>query len=331
MAKDDTNDWAEIDVSGKKQDGPKVDFEIETPPDLAADKAEDKGEVKKPEPTGDEDLGDVQTAGAQKRIKQLLRRAKEAEERAARAEQELGRATAVIHDGAKHIVEAEAKTIELTEKQVQDKLSLARDAFKKAHESGDSDSLVKAQEMIADATADLKLLHVRKGFMEERRAKETKTPAEAPARTASPVSPSRLAKEWSEKNDWFGEDDEATGYALTVDAVLKREGFDPNSPEFYTEVDRRVAKRFPEHYKGAASRADEEEGQETRKRESRPSQQVAGQSRTPAPKKVKLSQDDVRLAQKWGIPLERMAAEKLKFDIASETGDYTNIQLGAEN
>ena len=59
---------------------------------------------------------------------------------------------------------------------------------------------------------------------------------------------------------------------------------------------------------------------------SQPAQVVAGASRTPSPsssKKVKLSQEDVRLANKWGISLEQYAAEKLKVENAD--GEYTTI------
>jgi hypothetical protein len=53
---------------------------------------------------------------------------------------------------------------------------------------------------------------------------------------------------------------------------------------------------------------------------------VAGASRsTPSSnKKVKLTKEDVRLAQNWGIPLEQYAAEKLKVENAD--GDYTAIK-----
>jgi hypothetical protein len=52
---------------------------------------------------------------------------------------------------------------------------------------------------------------------------------------------------------------------------------------------------------------------------------VSGASRSSptSGKKVKLSKDDVNLAQKWGIPLEQYAAEKLK--VSQADGEYTNI------
>ena len=57
-----------------------------------------------------------------------------------------------------------------------------------------------------------------------------------------------------------------------------------------------------------------------------PSQVVSGSSRSsPNSKKVKLSQGDIRLANKWSIPLEKYAAEKLKTEKAE--GEYTTINM----
>ena len=106
--------------------------------------------------------------------------------------------------------------------------------------------------------------------------------------------------------------------ALTIDATLKQEGYDSSSPEFYQEVDRRMKTEFPHKFSGEASA---EVG-------SQPTQQVvAGQSRSSTTsakgKKVKLTQEDVRLAQKWNIPLEKYAAEKARADRAA--GEYVPI------
>ena len=58
------------------------------------------------------------------------------------------------------------------------------------------------------------------------------------------------------------------------------------------------------------------------KETSNPSQVVAGTSRTPASKKIKLTQEDVRLANKWNVPLEQYAKEKAK---VSDSEEYTTI------
>jgi len=101
---------------------------------------------------------------------------------------------------------------------------------------------------------------------------------------------------------------------------LKEEGFNPTDDDYYTEVDNRLKEAFPHRYKT-------EEVEEVRKQETSPAQVVAGGTRsTPSSnKKVKLSKEDVRLANKWNIPLEQYAQEKLKANSAE--GEYTTINM----
>ena len=95
---------------------------------------------------------------------------------------------------------------------------------------------------------------------------------------------------------------------------------DPKEDEFYEEVDRRLAAAFPHKFSG---NTETPVPQET----STPAQVVAGAPLAPkasSGKKVKLTQEDVRLANKWGISLEQYAQEKLKIERAGD-GGYTNI------
>jgi len=53
---------------------------------------------------------------------------------------------------------------------------------------------------------------------------------------------------------------------------------------------------------------------------------VGGASRTSSAssgKKVRLTKEDIRLAEKWGISLDKYAAEKLKVEKAD--GEYTTV------
>ena len=131
---------------------------------------------------------------------------------------------------------------------------------------------------------------------------------------AAPPDPK--AAQWAAKNDWFGTDNVMTAAALAIDAELKGEGYDPEDQDFYKEINKRVKSAFPHKFGEDQNRV-----QETI---ATPAQVVSGGSRSSptSSKKVKLSKEDVRLAQKWDIPLERYAAEKLKVD--SSEG-YTNI------
>ena len=107
-----------------------------------------------------------------------------------------------------------------------------------------------------------------------------------------------------------------TTLALELDQTLKSEGYDPSEEAFYNEIDNRLRQQYPDRF-----------GVDTRQQETTsPAQVVGGASRTPSSskgKKVKLSKEDMRLAEKWGIPLEQYAAEKLK--VEKSEGDYTTV------
>ena len=137
-----------------------------------------------------------------------------------------------------------------------------------------------------------------------------------------PVQPDPRAVDWQANNEWFGKDNIMTASALAIDAELKNEGYSPNDEDFYDEIDKRMRTAFPSKF------TEKEEPVTTERNDgsSSPSQVVAGGSRSsPNPKKVKLSQEDVRLANKWGIPLEQYAAEKMK--VTKSEGDYTTINM----
>ena len=137
-----------------------------------------------------------------------------------------------------------------------------------------------------------------------------------------PVQPDPRAVDWQANNEWFGKDNIMTASALAIDAELKNEGYSPNDEDFYDEIDKRMRAAFPNKF----TQTEEPVTTERNDGSSSPSQVVAGGSRSsPNPKKVKLSQEDVRLANKWGIPLEQYAAEKMK--VTKSEGDYTTINM----
>ena len=196
-------------------------------------------------------------------------------------------------------------------------MELARAAYKSAHEEGDTGKILQAQEFLNEAQNDLKALGATKAQFEQ----QPQQPVQQPQQQAQPQGAADpRAIEWSQNNDWFGQDRVMTAAALALDAELKEEGFDPSDPEFYKEIDSRIRETFPSKFNAAVKESSVQE------QPSKPAQVVAGASRsTPAPGKVKLTKEDVRLAQNWGIPLEQYAAEKAK--VENSDGEYTAIKL----
>ena len=110
------------------------------------------------------------------------------------------------------------------------------------------------------------------------------------------------AKEWAEKNSWFGNDEVMTNAAITIHNNIAQEGIEVDSDEYYNEVDSRLRKYFPENFESAGN--DDEPKKETPK----PVQTVASAGRSQQGRRtVKLTKSQVAIAKRLGVPLEEYA------------------------
>ncbi len=312
MAKDDS--WETVEIPNNED---KVEYEVE---EKVVEAAQPEPEVKEEKVEAQEEpqeLEGIETSGAQKRIRQLVKQRKEREEQVALLQRHNEELT--IRLNAKHYEVNEINKVSLnaSEKQLEDKIQLARAAYLDAFEEGEKEKLLTAQEMLNEAQNDLKAVTSAKINYEKREQQAVQQPRQQQVvQPQQPVTDPK-AEEWASSNDWFGKDNIMTAAALAIDAELKEEGYNPNDNEFYQEVTNRIKVAFP-HKFGEA----EERVQETT---SSPAQVVSGSSRSsPSSKgKVKLTQEDMRLAEKWNIPLETYAAQKLK--VTKADGEYTDV------
>jgi hypothetical protein len=118
-----------------------------------------------------------------------------------------------------------------------------------------------------------------------------------------PVRPDPKAETWANRNEWFGEDNPMTFAAFGIHKQLvEEEGFDPESPLYYDELDNRMREAFPHKFNGKASPTESR----------RPQQSVASATRTGSSgrKTVRLSPSEVAIANKLGVPLDEYAKHK---------------------
>ena len=303
--------WETVEVPGKE-----VEYEIEEPVVEQAAKAEP--EVKENEIENEEpkELEGIETDGASKRIRQLVKQRKEREnqvEALLRQNQELHNR---LQSKSNEVTNISRHTLDLSEKQLTDKIQLAREVYLEAFEEGEKEKLLNAQEMLNEAQSDLKQVTNAKAHY----ATQAQQPVAQPAARQPVAQPETdpKAEEWASNNEWFGKDNIMTAAALAIDAELKNEGYDPNDNEFYQEINNRIKNTFPQKFGEVQERVQENT--------SIPAQVVSGGSRSSpsSRKKIKLSQEDLRLAEKWNIPLETYAAQKLK--VVQADGEYTNIK-----
>ena len=309
MAEKDS--WETVEVPGTE-----VEYEIEEPVVEQVAKAEP--EVKENEIENEEpkELEGIETDGASKRIRQLVKQRKEREnqvEALLRQNQELH---TKLESKSNEVTNISRHTLDLSEKQLTDKIQLAREVYLEAFEEGEKEKLLNAQEMLNEAQSDLKQVTNAKAQY----ATQAQQPVAQPVAQQPVARPETdpKAEEWVSNNEWFGKDNIMTAAALAIDAELKNEGYDPNDNEFYKEINNRIKNTFPQKFGEVQERVQENT--------SMPAQVVSGSSRSsPSSRnKVKLSQEDLRLAEKWNIPLETYAAQKLK--VAQADGEYTNIK-----
>jgi len=314
-------EWSEVQTEQPEKE--KVEFEIEKD---EPKKEEVKQEVKTPEPVvkkeEPKELEGINTKGAEKRIRQLIKQRKDRDEEVARLIKQNEELTSKLNNTQKEFTNISKLNLDATEKQLKDKLELARTNYKTAHQEGDTEKILQAQEFLNDAQNDLKSVGATKQQFKEPEV-QPQQQVQQPQQQYKQPTPDPKAQSWAEQNDWFGEDKIRTAAALAIDADLKEEGFNPTDDDYYTEIDNRLKEAFPHRYQTQ----EVEPKEENRTQETSPAQVVAGGTRsTPSSnKKVKLSKEDVRLANKWNIPLEQYAQEKLKATNAE--GEYTTINM----
>ena len=179
---------------------------------------------------------------------------------------------------------------------IESQLASASEALKKALEVNDAEAIVKANQAIAKATIEQERHRLAKERQESQPEVKPQEQTQPQAQPEAQVDPK--AKAWAEDNPWFGENEEMTMLAMGLDKKLKQEGFDPRSDEYYTEINKRIRKRFPEEF--------EEEKTSSANRVA-PADSTASRSSNKGRRTVKLSPSQVAMAKRLNVPLEEYA------------------------
>lgn len=149
--------------------------------------------------------------------------------------------------------------VELSSHQIQSQIDAARAAKKAAIEEGDIDAQIKADEQmleLREQLAEKKRLAI---SAKEQATKFQETAQQPPQRPSeNPTIPDHLpdgTKQWLKSNAWFlkGSDQKAAEFARALDATLQEEGFSPEDPAMYAELDKRLRVLVPRLAKAGAS------------------------------------------------------------------------------
>ena len=175
-------------------------------------------------------------------------------------------------------------------------LEKAKKKYKEAYDSGDADALIEAQEAFTAAKLKAERLENFKPtpLQTQEKGVETQQTVQAPR-----VDTKALA--WKESNQWFGDDEEMTSFALGLHQKLVRQGVDPQSDEYYERIDSRMRQVFPDAFDSP------DDTEKVEKPTRAKASVVAPATRSTASKKVVLTQTQVNIAKRLGVPLELYA------------------------
>jgi len=192
--------------------------------------------------------------------------------------------------------------IESAKKQVAGEIALAQRQYREAYESGEPDKVLEAQTALN--TAQIRAEKVNGLKPKQIQALQPQaTPVQTQVSAPPPqVQRDEKADSWRDDNAWFGSDDEMTAFALGLHNKLTKDGVDPQSDTYYEKINSRMRQVFPDQFDDGIE--DEPEGT---KRKS--SNVVAPASRSTGPKKIRLTQSQVAIAKKLGVPLETYAKQ----------------------
>ena len=263
-------------------------------------KAEEPKEEKKEEPKEEkkEELEEY-SQGVQKRIAKLTKKWREAE-RQKEAALDYAKGVQREHSELKtRFSTLEPNYVKALENKVTSGMDAAKAKLHAAREAGDINAEVEAQKSIAQLGVEEARLNALKDKQSQEKEKVVKTPSLEQA--VAPQKPDPKAEAWADKNEWFGKDSAMTYTAFDYHKKLtEQEGFDPNSEEYYAEIDKRMRLDFPHKFANTTS-------QESTK----PTQTVASATRSVRPSRntVRLTSSQVAIAKKLGVPLEEYAKQ----------------------
>ena len=187
------------------------------------------------------------------------------------------------------------------EDRITSSLTAAESKLKNAREANDIGAEVTAQKEIAKlGYEEARLAEMKVTQKQEEEQRKTLSEGTIPQAPLQPT-PDARATEWAQKNSWFGKDNAMTYTAFDLHKKLvDDEGYDPQSTDYYGELDRRIKLEFPNKFGNTTVQT------------SKPKQTVASATRTgykDGRRTVKLTSSQVAIANKLNVPLEEYAKQ----------------------
>ena len=244
--------------------------------------------------------------GVKKRIAKLTKKMREAERQKEEAIQYARRVTEERNELGKTATSLDKNYTQEMEGRISSSIAAAQSKLAIAREQGDAKAEVEALTSISQLgyeqgkLAEIKSRHA----MQEKEAKARPVLPTQPNQPAPPPDPK--AEDWASKNEWFGKDNAMTYTAFDLHRkITEEEGLDPQSDEYYVEIDKRIRLEFPHKFG------------KVEKQTSKPTQNVASATRSSKTgrKTVRLTSSQIAIARKLGVPLEEYAKQLITKEV----------------
>lgn len=320
MAKEDT--WEEvvlIDDDGipKTKSSEKQEDTEDKKPAPEADEEDTKPlKSKTVDPDDDDDESNtVLSRRVQKRISKLTRRWRETEEKVQEREDLIQKLVKEKDELAQRLTNSVNNGVDAVEGQLTKNLALAKKAYKDAFANQDADGLADAQVAISEATAQLQLVRTQKANRPTTQVRKDDEEEDEP-QPKQRIYP-KEARKWASSKDWWGDNKAATNAAIAIDQELTAEGYDPEEPDYYEELDTRLKKLIPSLY---ADEADEDEEEEAAPQKKKAKSPLSGSSRSPgkSTKVVRLEETEMPHLNTFGMTKEKWARQKKRVQDAGD-------------
>ncbi len=274
----------------------------------SSEKEETRTIVRESDDGADSDDLENYSDNVKKRINQLTAKRKQAIEEAEAAYTYAQQVQQQNEEMKKRLSDLDKGYINEYGSRIESQSTAAKRMLQEAYDNGDMEKMAQAQEIISGLTIEKERLRIQKSRSERQIEAEAKQAAQ-PTQQA-PQQPRQLDRKltgWMEKNPWFGDGGDLVmtrGAQAIHEQIVINEGFDPNSDEYYQEIDRRMRREFPHKF------------QDKRQNAQAVTPASSGRSATKSGRKktVELTPGQVAFANKMKIPLERYAQEVAKLE-----------------
>ena len=189
-------------------------------------------------------------------------------------------------------------------------LEKAKQEYKDAYDSGDSDRLVEAQDKLTDVKFKSQQLEQYRPEFPENTLQSSESDVQIQNQTQRLDS---KTQSWLDKNQWYGKDDDMSYLAHGVHRRLEREGVPIGSDQYWATIDEEVHRRFPEKF-GGGEEIKHSLDTEIKSSVKKPATVVAPATRSTSPKRVTLNMREQSIAKKLNLTNDQYAREKTRME-----------------